>query len=153
MSGVLIQQMQIFVKSLAGKTITVKVDPGDTIYVVKAKIQDQQSLMFGNEELEDGLTLADYDIEDECTLHFDLRPQRRKMLILIKTLTSKIFALAVDNLETVESVKAKIQVEKGIPVDTQRLIFAGKQMEECHTLGEYGVKQQDTSHLVLRLRG
>ncbi|XBH97311.1 polyubiquitin-like [Triticum dicoccoides] len=144
--------MQIFVKTLAGKTITVKVDPGDTVYVVKAKIQDQQRLMFGREELEDGLTLADYDIEDECTLHFDLRPQRRKMLILIKTLTGKIFALEVDNLETVDSVKAKIEVEEGIPVDQQKLIFAGKQMEDFRTLGEHGIKHQDMINLVLRLR-
>ncbi|XP_044422430.1 polyubiquitin-like [Triticum aestivum] len=113
--------MQIFVKTLAGKTITVKVDPGDSIYVVKAKIRDQQRLMFGREELKDGLTLADYNIEDECTLHFDLR------------------------------VKAKIQVEDGIPVGQQRLIFAGKQMEDFRTLGEYGVKQQDKIHLVLCL--
>lgn len=108
--------------------------------------------MFGREELEDGLTLVDYDIEDECTLHFDVRPQRRKMLILIKTLTAKNVALEVDNLETVDIVKAKIQAEEGIPVDQQRLIFAGKQMEDFRTLGEYGVKQQDTIHLVLRLR-
>ncbi|XP_044956487.1 polyubiquitin-like [Hordeum vulgare subsp. vulgare] len=144
--------MQIFVKTLAGKKITVKVDPGDTIYIVKAKIQDQQRLMFGSEELQDGLTLADYDIEDECTLHFDLRPPGRKMLILIKTLTAKIFALEVDDLETIDSVKTKIQVERGIPVDQQRLFFAGKQLEDDRTVGEYGVKQQDTIHLVLCLR-
>ena len=62
--------------------------------------------MFGREELEDGLTLVDYGIEDECILHFDLRPQRRKMLILVKTFTAKTFALEVDNVETVDSVEA-----------------------------------------------
>lgn len=69
----LIQQMEISVKNLTGQTITIKADPSDTIYVVKAKIQDQQCLVFGGEELEDGRTLAHYDVRDKSTLHLDLR--------------------------------------------------------------------------------
>ncbi|KAM0837680.1 hypothetical protein ACQ4PT_061475 [Festuca glaucescens] len=71
--------MKIFVKTLAGKTIIVKVDPSDTINVVKAKIQDQERLLFGGEELDDRCTLADYGIQDESSLDLDLRrPMRRK---------------------------------------------------------------------------
>ena len=77
--------MEIFVKTLAGKTITIKVDPSDTIYVVKAKIQDQQRLVFNGGQLEDERTLADYDIQDESTLTLDLPIQRRRMLIRVKT--------------------------------------------------------------------
>ncbi|XBI07214.1 hypothetical protein VPH35_135146 [Triticum aestivum] len=145
--------MEIFVKTLSGNTITVKVDPSDTIYIVMAKIQDQQCLVFGREELEDRLTLADYDIQDKSTLQLDLRPQRRKMLIILKALTGKDIALEVENLDTVDNVKAKIQVELNIPVDLQRLIFASRQMEDFRTMEEYGVKQQDIIHLVLRIRG
>lgn len=78
-------KMEIFVKTLAGKTITIKVDPSDTIYVVTAKIQDQQRLVFNGGQLEDERTLADYDIQDESTLTLDLPIQRRRMLIRVKT--------------------------------------------------------------------
>lgn len=67
------QQMEISIKTLTGQTITIKADPSDTIYIVKAKIQDQQRLIFAGEELEDGRTLAHYDVRDKSTLHLDLR--------------------------------------------------------------------------------
>ncbi|KAE8769565.1 ubiquitin-like [Hordeum vulgare] len=59
--------MQIFVETLAGKTISLKVDPSDTIYIVKAKIQDQQRLTFKGEKLDDDHTLADFGVRDILT--------------------------------------------------------------------------------------
>lgn len=74
------------------------------------------------------------------------------MSINVRPLTGQNFAISADSADTVASVKQKIEDANGTPVADQRLVFAGRQLEDSRTLADYNIQDQSTIFLVLRLR-
>jgi ubiquitin C len=158
------EYMLLFVKTFTGNTITLHVQPCDTIDNVKAKLQEkegfpmsQQHLISAGKLLEGYHTLKEYDIQAETTLHLMLRlrggARKEYMLLFVKMFTGNTVMLHVQPCDTIDNVKAKLQEKEGYPMSQQHLISAGKLLEGYRTLKEYQIQAETTLHLMLRLRG
>ncbi|CAF4732066.1 unnamed protein product, partial [Rotaria socialis] len=147
--------MQIFVKYGWSPTITLEVNPRDTIEHVKTKLQDeegipadQQRLVCKGEELESSRTLSDYKIEKESTMHLVIR-RSEGMLIFFKTLTGTVFIYELEPSDTVAYIKAKIEHDISIALRQQKLILAGKTLHNDQTLSYYNIQKGTTICFVI----
>jgi len=140
-----------------GRTLTLDMEPAtDTIEAVKSKIQEaegippgQQRLIFAGKTLEDGHALSDNNIRNDPSMHLVLCMQIRFL-----TLVHKTFTLIPEPSDSIEEVKAKIEETDGVPVENQRLMCEGRQLQDGRTLSDYPfIKEGSLINIVLRLQG
>ncbi|GAB2245586.1 hypothetical protein Droror1_Dr00001079 [Drosera rotundifolia] len=164
--------MQIYVKNLLGKYLTLDVSHTDTVTAIKSRLESsesvpvrQQRLIYAGRQLEDDRTLADYHIMNKSTLHLVLRlgcgaggaegerDSPATMDIYVKNLIGRTVRLIVFPTDTITAIKSRLESLESVPVRKQCLIFAGRQLENDHTLADYNITNKSTLHPVFRLGG
>ena len=152
--------MQIFIKTLTGKTITLEVESDDIIENVKQKIQDkegippkQQTLYMPGHQLEDGKTILDCGIQNESTIHIILRLRGGTIEICVETFSGEIITQNTDLILTVENLKSKIQDKCEVPPDKYSLVYNDEKLGDNVTLDYFNIQPQSILRMVLKTKG
>ena len=151
--------MQIFVRTLSGKTITLTVDSSDTVASAKRKIQvkdglpvDRQSLVYNGRELEDEQSLSDCHIVQASTLHLYLRLSTGEgMRVRVRRPSGELVPVVVGRQDTVLALKSVLEEELGVPLEQQRLFFQGQPLENQVSLSQCGVQDRSEVGLVVMI--
>jgi len=153
---------EVYVQTLTGKTFTLKASNTMTVLRLKEKMEifggfptDAQRLIFAGHNMDDRKLLKDYGIGPYSKIHLVLRNvnPNEDFQIFVKTTTGKTIPIRVMSATTVSELKQKIKDKEGIPVDQQRVIHRGTEMNDNNTLDKYNITVDAMVHLVIKLRG
>ncbi len=157
------QKLKVKVKVPKGDILEYEVSPSDTILSLQTKLKESQGLdekdqylgLFGGmyQALMDRsflphLTFEEALVKDGDTLYLSVRKGGYRLFI--KTLDGQALELDTDVYDLIWNIKVLIQEQTGFPVEKQRVIFAGKQLEDHRGVAEYGIQKDSTLHLILK---
>ena len=148
-------EVMVFIKTLTGQTIMIRVAPADTVAQVKAKIESQenipisrQRLVFMGEQLSDFRRLLDYRIEHESAVHLVLRTGNG-FQIYVRVPSGRMLVFEVQPGDLIDSVKTKIRDREGIPLDLQQLMLNGQEIPDDVTFQDRNVAPDTIFDLVI----
>lgn len=146
--------MQIFIKTLTGKTITIDTDASTTIFELKMMIQDkegvppdEQRIIFAGKEVDNDTTIMDSNYQHDSIYHLLFRFPGG-MQIFIRTACGGLKILDTESSESIQKIKEKICDRERVHVTQQTLIFEGKELENRRTLKDYHIQKENTISLV-----